>query len=51
MSDFAEFPLNKFENKLMNEGIERLVSESKAFQFVEDEEDLYSVKDLKERYK
>jgi len=51
VSDFAEFLLNRIEDQLMNGGIQKLVGESKTFEFLEDEEDLYSVRDLKERYK
>lgn len=51
VSDFAEFLLNKIEKQLMTEGIQKLVSDSKAFKFLEDEGDLYSIDDLKERYK
>jgi hypothetical protein len=51
VSDFAEFLLNRIEDQLMTEGIQKLVAESKTFEFLEDEEDLYSVRDLKERYK
>ncbi len=51
VSDFAEFLLSRIENQLMTEGIQKLVSDSKTFKFLEDEEDLYSVDDLKERYK
>jgi hypothetical protein len=51
VSDFAEFLLNRIENQIMTEGIQKLVSDSKTFKFLENEEDLYSVDDLKERYK
>lgn len=51
VSDFAEFLMNRIENQLMTEGIQKLVSDSKAFKFLEGEEDLYSVADLKETYK
>lgn len=51
VSDFAEFLLNKIEKQLMSEGIQKLVSDSKAFKFLEDEGDFYSIDDLKERYK
>ncbi len=51
VSDFAEFLLNRIENQLVTEGIQKLVSNSNAFKFLEDEEDLYSEKDLKEKYK
>ena len=51
VSDFAEFLINKLENKMLMEAIESLVSDSKSFQFLETEEELYSRDDLKEVYK
>ena len=51
VSDFAEFLLNRTENQILNEGIQKLVSDSGTFKFLEGEENLYSVNDLKERYK
>jgi len=51
VSDFIEFLLTKFEDQLITEGIQNLTSESKAFEFLENEPDLYSVNDLKIRYK
>jgi hypothetical protein len=51
VSDFAEFLINRIENQLMTEGIQELVSTSKVYQFLEDEEELYTVEDLKEKYK
>lgn len=50
ISDFSEFLLMKIENKIITENIQKLVSDSKSFTFLEDEEDLYSVNDLKEKY-
>lgn len=51
VSDFAEFLLSKFEDRLLTEGIQKLTMSSKSFQFLEDEEDLYTEADLKEKYK
>lgn len=51
VSDFAEFLLSKIDSQLMTEGIQKIVSDSKAFRFLEDEEDLYSLNDLKVKYK
>ena len=51
VSDFAEFLLNRIENRLITEGIQQLTTDSKTFKFLEMEEDLYTVSDLKERYK
>ena len=51
VSDFAEFMLNKIEDRQITEGIQTLTSNSKSFQFLETEEELYSKADLKEIYK
>jgi len=51
VSDFAEFLLSKLDDELLTEGIKKLTTESKSFQFLEDEEDLYTEADLKEKYK
>jgi len=51
VSDFAEFLLSKLEDRLLTEGIQKLTSSSKSFRFLDDEEDLYTEADLKEKYK
>ena len=51
VNDFTEFLLSKIENKLIAEGIMKLTVDSNSFEFLKDEEDLYSVNDLKEMYK
>ena len=51
INDFAEFLLSKIDDRIMSENIQKLTSDSKAFDFLKDEEDLYDVNDLKERYK
>jgi len=51
INDFAEFLLSKIDDKIIAEGIKKLNYESKSFDFLKDDEDLYSVNDLKERYK
>ena len=51
VSDFAEFLLTKIENRILTDGIQKLANESNTFQFLENEEDLYSIADLKEKYK
>ena len=51
VSDFAEFLLNRIENQLIIEGIQKLTMDSKSFKFLDEDEDLYSVADLKEKYK
>jgi len=48
--DFAEFIQKKYDEDILKKGIERLVIESKTYEFLQDEESLYSVNDLKEKY-
>ena len=49
--DFAEFLLMKIDDQILRQGIQELASSSNAFNYLNEEEDLYSVNDLKERYK
>lgn len=51
INDFADFLLSKIDDRIIREGIQKMISDSKSFEYLKDEEDLYSVKDLKERYK
>jgi len=51
VSDFAEFLLSKADDTVLTKGIQKLVGESKSFDFLKDDEDLYSIEDLKETYK
>jgi hypothetical protein len=51
ISDFAEFLLMKIDDQILQHGIQDIASNSKAFSYLNEEEDLYSVNDLKERYK
>ena len=43
--------LRKTDDKLLIEGIQRVTSDSKSFDYLKDEEDIYTVNDLKEKYK
>ncbi|WP_019989470.1 hypothetical protein [Rudanella lutea] len=49
--DFASFMLKKHEETALQKGIEQLVETSDAFAFLKDEEDIYTLNDLKERYR
>ena len=51
VSDFTDFLICKIEDQILTKGIEEVISKSKSFDFLNEEEDLYTVKDLKERYK
>ncbi len=48
IAEFADFLLKKYEEQFLQKGIEILVSESESFEFLQEEEDLYTVEDLKD---
>ena len=50
ISDFAALLLKNYEESLLNEGIAELVDQSKAFDFLRDDEVVYSVSDIKVKY-
>ena len=50
ITDFVEFLYQKFEDNILREGIKQLSSRSGSFKFLEDEEDLYTLDDIKETY-
>ena len=50
ISDFAEFIIKRYEEYQLIESIQQLTTDSKAFDFLNHEEDLYSEADLKQVY-
>ncbi len=50
ISDFADFVIKRYEEHRLTEGIQVLTSKSQTFDFLNNEEDLYSEADLKEVY-
>lgn len=51
VEDFVDFVISRIDDKLLVEGIQKLASDSKAFEYLKNEEELYSVNDLKEKYR
>ena len=52
IDDYVDYLLKKYhEESIIQKGIEKLVEESNSFEFLNEEEDLYSIDDLKEKYK
>lgn len=51
VKDFADFILKKLDDETLQKGLNELVSKSKSYEFLNEEEDLYTVEDLKEKYK
>jgi hypothetical protein len=50
VNHFAEFLLSKIDDKIIVEGIAEMAANSKAFDFLNKEEDNYSVSDIAENY-
>lgn len=50
IADFADFVSKRYEDHILTESIQKMAADSKAFYFLEEEEDLYTVNDLKQVY-
>ncbi len=50
IADYADFVLKKYEEQILQKGLETLGSKSSSFSFLEEDEDLYSEDDLKEKF-
>lgn len=50
ISDFADFVIKKFEDNRITESIQQAASNSQVFDFLNNEEDIYSSNDLKVKY-
>ena len=48
ISDFADFIIKRHEEHRLTEGMQQLASASQTFDFLNNEEDLYSEADLKQ---
>ena len=50
ISDFADFLAKRYEENLLTKGIQTIAAKSQTFDFLNNEEEIYSVADLKEIY-
>lgn len=50
ISDFADFITKKYKEQLITAGIQQFVVESNTFSFLKEEDDLYTLGDLKVLY-
>ena len=50
ISDFADFIFKRYEGQLLTAGIQKMAAQSQSFEFLNTEEDLYTLEDLKEVY-
>ena len=44
VADFTEYLYHKYDEYVLNKGIQKLVSESKSFDFLQEEEELYTIR-------
>jgi hypothetical protein len=51
VSDFADYILKKYDDRSLQQEMQAIVEQSDAFNFLNEEENLYSIEDIKERYK
>jgi len=51
VADFADYILKKYDDDVLQKGIEKMIETSASYEFLRTEEDLYTVSDLKESYK
>jgi hypothetical protein len=49
--EYIEFLILKYDDVILQKGITKLNVGSNSFEFLKDEEDLYSLSDIKENYK
>ena len=50
ISDFAEFTMKQYEDQILTNSIAELTANSKVFDFLKEEEDVYTEADIKEIY-
>lgn len=50
IADFTDFILKKHEEYILQKGIYKMTEESEAFNFLREEEVLYTKEDVKEKY-
>ena len=50
ISDFADFILKKYEDATLLKNMEKVLSDSNTFSFLKDEEEIYTVADVKKLY-
>ena len=51
VNDFVEFILRRVDDTLITEGLQQLSSSSRSYDFLNNEPEIYSVNDLKVKYK
>jgi hypothetical protein len=50
ISNFADFLLRKYEEVTLQQGIQKLQAKGETFNFLNEDEELYSIRDIKEKF-
>lgn len=50
ISDFVDFMLKKYEDLTLQQGIQALQSQSESFNFLNEDQELYTSADIKEKF-
>ena len=48
ISDFADFVINRYEEQSLSEDIQNIIAGSQSFDFLREEEEIYTLKDIKQ---
>jgi hypothetical protein len=51
VNEYADFLLSRIDDNIIRDGIQELTSQNESFDFLKEDEDIYTVEDLKVRYK
>ena len=51
VKDYASYLLKKYEENMLQNGLIELANQSQSYKFLEQEKELYTVEDLKIKYK
>lgn len=49
--NYAHYVLKRHEEEILRQGIQKLASDGKTYDFLNQEEELYTANDVKERYR
>lgn len=50
IAEYASYVLSKYEEELLQKGMETLMKDSSSFDFLKEDEVTYTLKDIKEKY-
>jgi len=50
IADFADFMIKKYEEEMLTKSLQQFASESNTFSFLAEDEELYSLSDLKKSH-